>query len=527
MNAARRSPATSSRVETREHVSTSTAPTGGLAYGLISTLLTLTLCGVVPLGVFVTVPYPTDGAVPFEVGMSLFALILSGARLSFVIGAGRQSLFTFAFWLFAYVFVTLPTFAQILTRRFPGTTPDIRLDYVPAALAIVIVGLVCAMAGGGLAGRFGRARPEAHAEQAPVANPRGWILDRSRITLLTVVGFVGWVYYVSRIGLATFLSSREEMGAIRTLAFPDPSTATIVSSAATLPLLVCVHAMALYRRSEKRTTGTARSFTLMLPAALLAVVFAINIFTSSRYLFGTMAFSLLVLAGGFATRTRARLSMGSLVFLLLAAFPLFAIFRRETTSTSSELGASAFVNSGDYDSFAQVVNSVNYAAVEGFVWGKQLLGPFVFWVPRTLWPDKPIDTGVLIAQFRGYNFENLSAPFWAEAYLSGGWVGVVVLFLILGYVLKSADGSVHRSLENAGVASITAAILSFYMLILLRGSLLQATSTLAVILISLLVVASRKGAAPDAPPDPTGRVPVIALNDGSGMLRRRAYGSRR
>jgi cobalamin synthase len=48
------------------------------------------------------------------------------------------------------------------------------------------------------------------------------------------------------------------------------------------------------------------------------------------------------------------------------------------------------------------------------------------------------------------------------------------------------------SLENAGVFGITTAILSFYMLILLRGSLLQATSTLAVILVSILVV-SRQG----------------------------------
>jgi hypothetical protein len=527
VNAAHRSPGIPPRVGTKEQVTTPPTPSGGLAFGLISTLLTLTLCGVIPLGVFATVPYSTDGAVPIEVGMSLVALILSGARLSFVIGAGRQSLFTFAFWLFAYVFVTLPTFAQILTRRFPGTTPDIRLEYVPAALAIVIVGLVCAMSGGGLAGRFTSNRLHAHSEQVTESNARGWMLNRTRITLLTAVGFVGWAYYVSRIGLGTFLSSREEMGAARTLAFPDPSTATIISSAATLPLLVCVHAMALYRRSEKRTTGTARSFTLMLPAALLAVVFAINIFTSSRYLFGTMAFSLLVLAGGFTTRTRARLSMSSLVFLLLAAFPLFAIFRRETTSTSSELGAAAFVNSGDYDSFAQIVNSVNYAAVEGFVWGKQLLGPFVFWVPRSLWPDKPIDTGVLIAQFRGYNFENLSAPFWAEAYLSGGWVGVVILFVVLGNVLKSADSSVQRSLENSGVASIAAAILSFYMLILLRGSLLQATSTLAVILISLLLVASRRGTQLNALPAPVVRVPAMAPKVGAWAPRRGSYGSRR
>jgi oligosaccharide repeat unit polymerase len=463
-----------------------------MASGLTATLLTIAFCGLVPLGVFATVPYPTDGAVPLEVALSLVILLISGVRLAMVIGAGRQTLFTFAFWLFAYAFIAVPAFAQVITQRFPGTTPNIQVEYTTEALGVVLLGIGVAMVGG-LIGR----RSRWHARPVERTPPQ-WSLDRNRIVVLAVVGFIAWAYFVARIGPATFFSSRDEMAAVRSLAFPDPVTSTVIASVATLPLLVCVHAMARYRRAQKASTGTARDFTLMLPVALLAVLFAINVVTSSRYLFGTMAFSLLVLFGGFATRRRARISMGGLVFVLLAAFPLFAIFRRATASTTSQLGAAAFVNSGDYDSFAQIINSVNYVADEGVLWGKQLLGPFVFWVPRSVWPDKPIDTGVLLAQFRGYNFENLSAPFWSEAFLSGGWLGVIVLFLVLGYVLKRADSRMDMTLDNAGVFGITTAILSFYMLILLRGSLLQATSTLAVILVSILVV-SRRGTQPQLP----------------------------
>jgi hypothetical protein len=455
---------------------------------LTATLLIITFCGLVPLAVFATVPYPTDRAVPLEVTLSLVILLLSGVRLAMVIGAGRQTLFTFAFWLFAYAFIAVPAFAQVLTQRFPGTTPNIHVEYTTEALGVVLLGLGVAMVGGLIGQRH--SLPAAHARPV-VRTPAEWSLDRNRIIVLAVVGFIAWSFFVARIGPATFFSSRDEMAAVRSLVFPDPVTSTIIASVATLPLLVCVHAMARYRRAQKASTGTARDFTVMLPVALIAVLFAINVVTSSRYLFGTMAFSLLVLFGGFATRRRARIWMGGLVFILLAAFPLFAIFRRATASAASQLGAAAFVNSGDYDSFAQIINSVNYVAEEGVLWGKQLLGPFVFWVPRSVWPDKPIDTGVLLAQFRGYSFENLSAPFWSEAFLSGGWLGVIVLFLLLGYVLKRADSRLEMSLENAGVFGITTAILSFYMLILLRGSLLQATSTLAVILVSILVVSRR------------------------------------
>lgn len=494
------------------------------ASSLTATLLIIAFCGFVPLAVFATVPYPTDRAVPLEVGAALLILLISGTRLAMVVGSGRQTLFTFAFWLFAYVFIAVPAFAQMLTQRFPGTTPNIRVEYDLTALGVVLVGLGAAMLGGLIGRRIRSRRTE---EQVTAVSSTGWSLSRNRIVILAVIGFVAWAYFVARIGPATFFSSRDELAAARSAVFPDPATSTIVASVATLPLLVCVHAMTRFRRAQRLSTGTARDFTLMLPAALLAVLFAINVVTSSRYLFGTMAFSLLVLFGGFATRRRARLSMSALVFLLLAAFPLFSIFRRATASTTSQLGAAAFVNSGDYDSFAQIINAVNYVAVEGVLWGTQLLGPVVFWVPRAAWPDKPIDTGVMLAQFRGYNFENLSAPFWSEAFLSGGWAGVVLLFLILGYVLKRADARTGASLDSAGVFGITTAILSFYMLILLRGSLLQATSTLAVILVSILVVARRGRGEPLAPAEGGDRVAARARSgEGYGHIRPRAAARR-
>ncbi|MCS5735571.1 hypothetical protein [Herbiconiux daphne] len=451
-----------------------------LTYGLTSSVLTIVFVALVPLFVYATVPFPTSNAVPGEVVLSLLIVLLCGTRLAFVIGAGRQNLFTFSFWLFAYVFIAVPAFAQILTQKFPGTTPNVALEYNMEALVVVLVGIVAVMVGG----LFVRGNAGAG------LRPPTRVLSKTKITLLAVAGFVAWALYVARIGPGTFFTSRETMAAVRSTVFADPTTSTIVTATAALPLLVCIHAMTRYRRTEKAEGKHKRSFTLMLPAAVIAVLFAINIFTSSRYLFGTMAFSLLVLVGGFATRSRARWSMGALVFVLLAAFPLFSIFRRDATQTNSQLGAGAFINSGDYDSFAQINNAVNYVATDGIIWGKQLLGPLVFWVPRSVWADKPIDTGVLIAQFRGYRFDNLSSPFWAEAFLSGGWVGVVVLFVALGYVLKRADGAARGNLYTAGVAGITIAILSFYLLILLRGSLLQATSTLAVIVVSIWIVSS-------------------------------------
>lgn len=463
-----------------------------IGYGFTASLLTLVFAGLMPIYLMTTIPYPTDQAVVGDAVLALIILVYSGTRLAFVIGRGLPTLFAFAFWLFVYVFLAVPAFAQVLASRSPGTTPDINLEYNTESLVIILLGLVATEVGALFVSRRTGPTTPGVSSRSRRASPVPREFSRARITLLALGGFAMWVFYVARIGPATFFTSRESMALMRGVVFPEPTLSTIIAASASIPLLVCVHAMARYRRAEVAAGIAKRSFTLMMPMAAFAVVFAINVFSSSRYLFGTMAFSLLVLIGAFATRARIRWTMSILTGVLLFGFPLFSIFRREATQTSSQLGAGAFVNSGDYDSFAQINNAVNYVSVEGILWGKQLLGPLVFWVPRSIWPDKPIDTGVFIAQFRGYRFENLSAPFWAEAYLSGGWAGLVILFVLLGFILKKADRTTQFDLATSGVSGVAVAILSFYLLILLRGSLLQATSMLAVMVFSIWFV-SRRG----------------------------------
>lgn len=462
-----------------------------IGYGLTATLLTIVFAGLMPIFILTTIPYPTDRAIVGDVVIALIIVAFSGTRLAFVIGRGLPTLFAFSFWLFVYVFLAVPAFAQVLASKSPGTTPNINLGYNTESLVIILLGLIAFEVGAFFVSRRPTATTPENKSKSRGARSGPREFSRTRITLLAVGGFTVWVYFVARIGPATFFTSRETMATMRTVVFPDPTLSTIIAASASIPLLVCVHAMARYRRAEVAAGAKKRSYSLMMPMAAFAVMFAINIFSSSRYLFGTMAFSLLVLVGAFATRARIRWTMTLLTGVLLFGFPLFSIFRREATQTNSQLGAGAFVNSGDYDSFAQINNAVNYVSVEGIVWGKQLLGPLVFWVPRSIWPDKPIDTGVFIAQFRGYSFENLSSPFWAEAYLSGGWVGLVIIFVLLGYFLKRADRSTQFNLATAGVSGVAVAILSFYMLILLRGSLLQATSMLAVMVFSIWFVSKR------------------------------------
>jgi hypothetical protein len=105
-------------------------------------------------------------------------------------------------------------------------------------------------------------------------------------------------------------------------------------------------------------------------------------------------------------------------------------------------------------------------------------------VPRQIWPDKPRDTGIVLSESRRYRFENLSAPIWAELYINGGWLLLTGGMIALGALVRSQDRRIEESLQQVRTPAIAACVLPFYLMILLRGSLLQAMSYLLVILVA-------------------------------------------
>jgi len=113
-------------------------------------------------------------------------------------------------------------------------------------------------------------------------------------------------------------------------------------------------------------------------------------------------------------------------------------------------------------------------------------------VPRTMWPNKPIDTGTLLGEFKGYNFTNLSAPMWSELLINFGWVGLVLGMAALGYLFRRLDSGAEARLRVSSIPPVLGCVIPFYLLIVLRGSLLQAMANLLVILLFSWFVNSGK-----------------------------------
>ncbi len=155
-----------------------------------------------------------------------------------------------------------------------------------------------------------------------------------------------------------------------------------------------------------------------------------------------------------------------------------------------------------YDQMVMIANGLWYSAQEGLHFGFQMLGNALFWIPRAVWPSKPIDTGVQIGQAMGVSNTNLSSPLWIEFYIDFGWVAVIVGFAAVGYFSLRADRIF--STANAaftgriGALQVLVPLIAGYQFILLRGPLLQSMGRLAVIvlIVWLLFPAVRDAAKP-------------------------------
>jgi hypothetical protein len=429
--------------------------------------------------------------------VTLALMVWAGIRLSLLWVKGTPRLFDFFFWLFTYIFMGVAPTAQILSGLTSTTTPGVDPGLDMPTAGVVVLGVLCYEVGR-LLWIARESRHRAAGRRLVVRPVSSW---STVVLFLISIALSGYV--LSRLGPIALLGSRDAAAAARVAAWPDPAVRSVVFASGIYPLLVSVGAMAQLRR----TASNPRSRRLALIAAVAGaaiLLVIVNPVTSARYSFGTVAFALAVYAGAVAARRRARITMLAAIAGFLFVFPIADAFRRAGGTAATRSGFfEEYLSNPDYGAFWQIANALSYWLDGLVIPFSQFLGSALFWVPRALWADKPTDTGILLAAYRGYTFDNLSAPAWAEALVNGGLVAVVVAFFVIGIVLRMMDSRIVPALRGGGVWAIVGAILPVFMTILLRGSLLQATGPLLLTIVCIVAVrGARAPAGADAEPRP-------------------------
>lgn len=414
--------------------------------------------------------------------LPLATAALCALRLAVIVVGRVPRLFETFFLVFCYVFLGLAPLVLVRTRVLPPTTPYIEFYFSSYTAVVVFVAMACAVAGTHLGSlRFARSIPVGRRD----ANRD---VSGARLGVLTwIMGISGLAYGAAF--APSLVSSRQALYQSRVSILGDLGNA-IISAYIAMGLLVVFIGHLLYRR-QRGVTGLLGSTAVIASIGVL-LFFCVNPVSSPRFVFGTVLLGAMAALGWFSSLNRFRWSALLSIIALVFVFPASDIFRRANADFASIGSIDKSLQDPDFDSFAQFVNTVEYVDANGIEWGRQFFGAIFFWVPRAIWPNKPIDTGILLAEFKNYQFTNLSAPLPSEMYINGGIALVVLGMLCFGIFIRRWDDTNYRYFLAQGTPSVLGCAVPFYAFIMLRGSLLQSMSFLAVLLVCAWFVTPRQ-----------------------------------
>ncbi|MFF8841184.1 hypothetical protein ACF08N_00395 [Streptomyces sp. NPDC015127] len=429
----------------------------------------------------------------------------SGGALTKVLTAESVRLVALGFWLFAYVWLGLAPLAMLATDAYPlayraGQTTAF------AATALTELGLLAYSAGAAFAARRADRR-------SVVLEP---LLSRTLapVPVLLLCGLslalAAWLI-PQQGGVEPYFTSRE---AARLEGVDSDSErvlrAWILSVTAFWALLALMHLVRL--PSGDRLLRGLR--WMLLPLLVAVNVVVNNPISKPRFWAGTVLLALLFASARFSTPRAFRITAAALTTVVLLMFPYSDYFRYDERETLRAVALTEmFTSNMDYDAYQQMQTGLDYVHETGFS-PSAALGPALFMVPRSVWPDKPQDTGGLIAQYAGYEFQNLSAPLWIETYQWAGAPSVVVAFWLLGVGGRRMD-DIRARLGNrqATLAALIIPGLAFYQMIVLRGGLMAIAGPLLLLLTIPLFITTRAAArafrfpSPSLPPATAGPLP--------------------
>jgi hypothetical protein len=443
-------------------------PRNGAGNWLAATVFFLLAAGVLPLTLLSTGRVNQLNSLTVAIQMAV--IIWCAVRLTGLVRTGKPAPMAIGFWIYTYVFLGLAPLTQVVQGRFPGAA-GVSLESTTTASLIVLLGIASYDL---LRIVYGRVRHVEH-------RTRRLVFSEPRTAALAALGLVLAVAYAGWMGLDVLFTSRLALDTtLRTL---DPAVAAVFVAAGTVPVFVALLAVI----AGKRRPSAPR--WLAIAALTMANLTVTNVFSSPRYWVGTVFLSLVLTAGPPPGRRRFQILVAATLAGLLFVFPYADLYRNDRNASLQLAPISEqFATSGDYDSYQQITLGVAYTRINGMQMGRQLTGAALFFVPRSVWPAKPQDTGTVLAQSAGYRFTNLSAPLWIEGYLDFGPLGVILLLGGLGLVSATIDRRFAAGITQRGPWFVAGAILGFYQVLVLRGSLLQSMARLSVIVLCLVAV---------------------------------------
>lgn len=407
--------------------------------------------------------------------MAVWSLVLDKSGLNYSLNMMH--------WIFVLIHYFYAPIAQVSTGRFPWKS-SFTTEQLLATNALVILWCSCY--------KFVYSFLTRNRDDWNVAD--GYkMIDTSKIPnykseqIMFYVGLLITVFSIAKFG-SSLVSSREAFdsklagfGQIFTLIFKTMFRAFTVTSLALL----------MWKDSVVRNRGYGvRTYVLLL--CVLILYFP----TNSGRLWILSIYMGIVLVHLFRLKHKSTLFV-LMIFGVIYFAALINVFRFAASGLGDffeailkGLNVSDRLSNGDFDCYTMIIRTLSYVDTKGITNGRQLLGAFLFWVPRSIWPTKPVGSGSTVLAYQGSDFTNVSSPIIAEGYINFGVFGVMLFALIYAVVCCKIDYRACGFRKTGGYNSgsfgdniqFVYGVIVGYSYLLLRGDLLTALSNLIGIL---------------------------------------------
>ena len=165
-----------------------------------------------------------------------------------------------------------------------------------------------------------------------------------------------------------------------------------------------------------------------------------------------------------------------LCFGVLVVFPLLNLFRYYSDDVTFDV-TSCFSQFTDmnFDAYSMMMRVIKDDII---TYGNQLLGALLFWVPRSIWPSKPIGSGFYVAEQTNLSFNNISMPFWGEGYINFGYFGVALFAIALAVFIARIDSKFWNITvkQERNLDTILYYLLLGLLMFVLRGDMMSGTA---------------------------------------------------
>jgi hypothetical protein len=124
-----------------------------------------------------------------------------------------------------------------------------------------------------------------------------------------------------------------------------------------------------------------------------------------------------------------------------------------------------------FDAYSNIIATFHYCQLHGLSLGYQMLGVLFFFIPRSLWVNKPLSSGEAVGDYisslRSIKFTNISNPIVSEFYINFGIYGVIGGAILFAIIINKLDSRVK-------MARYAYSLFAGYLFIIYRGDLMSA-----------------------------------------------------